>query len=99
MAGITHVAWKADMEDAVQIVQLLASRNQSRIDGVVAAGGDTGQLTGLLGARVESLRQAAAAGEQIVAAADGVHIPIGRAITAAGKGWTPEDKGFNTTAS
>lgn len=96
MAGTTHIAWMADMEKAVAVTKLLAQRNQQRIDGVTARGGDTSQMVQLLNARKESLDQAAAVGEQIMAAADGIHVDIGAAIAQAGKGWTAEDKGFHT---
>lgn len=96
--GTTHIAWKNDMENASEVAKLIAQRNQARIDGVVAAGGDTSQLTALLGTRVESLTQAAAVGAQIVAAADDVHIDIGAALAQAGKGWAAEEKTFHTDA-
>lgn len=95
MAGTTHVAWKLDMENAIEIVRALASRNQARADALGAAGGGDVHMA-LLAERVESLTQAARAGEQITAAADGVHIPVGEAMAAAGRGWVAEKKEFNT---
>lgn len=99
MAGITHVAWKADMEQAIAITGLLRQRMQARADGVAAAGGNTSEHLSLLAGRAESLGQAGRAGEQVVAAADGVHVPIGHAIAGAGKGWTAEAKAFNTATA
>lgn len=96
MAGTTHVAWKFDMENAAEIVRALASRNQARVDALAAAGGGDRHVQ-LLGERVESLAQAAALGDAIIAAADDVHVPVGEAIAVAGgRQWVAEEKSFNT---
>jgi hypothetical protein len=94
---ITHAAWRNDMNGGIAILRALGGRLDTRIAELQDRSAGPEHLA-LMRQRYAGLTETALLGEQIVAAADDVAIPVGEAIAAAGgTDWIAEDKTFNTT--
>lgn len=94
MPAITHAAWRTDMNAAIEIVRLIGQRLDARIAALEDRDAGPEHLA-LVRQRYASVVDSAGIGDQIVEAADDVHVPVGEAIAAGGgRDWIAGDKEF-----